>query len=309
MHAIRRWLIAVALVAAAGVILGLAGGGDAAPRVRVVTSITDLKALTEAVGGDLVEVESLTRGQQGVHDVELRPSLMLRLRRADLLVRNGAGGDPWVEPLAVGSQNARILPGAPGYVDASRGVAIAPPAVPVSREYGDVHPEGDPHYTLDPANAATVTANIVEGLARVAPDRAAVFEGRRAAFLRTLEEAMARWQERLAPHRGTPVVTYHESFGYFLRRFGLEVAGAIENRPGIPPSPAHLAQLIATMRERGVRLVVAEPFADRKILDRVARDAGARALILPSAVGGAKGVETYVDLMERLTSELAAALR
>lgn len=306
----RRSMVLATVVAAVGVtMLGPAGGGHAAERVRVVTSTTDLKALTEAVGGDLVEVESLVRGTQNLHDIELRPSLMLRLKRADLLVRNGAGGDPWVEPLAVGSQNRRILPGAAGYVDASRGVAIAAPATPVSREHGDVHPEGDPHYTLDPGNAAAVTANIVAGLGQVAPGHAAVFERRRAAFLQTLEAATARWQARLAPYRGTPVVTYHESFGYFMRRFGLHVAGTIENRPGIPPSPAHLAELIRTIREQRIPLVVAEPFADRRLLDRVAREGGARTVILPAAVGGVKGIDTYVDLMEHLVGALADALR
>lgn len=306
----RRSMVLATAVAAVGVaMLGPAGGGDAAERVRVVTSSTDLKALTEAVGGDLVEVESLARGTQNPHDVELRPSLMLRLKRADLLVRNGAGGDPWVEPLAIGSQNPRILPGARGYVDASRGVAIAPPATPISREHGDVHPEGDPHYTLDPANAGIITGNIVAGLARVAPEHTAVFEARRAEFLRALEAATARWQQALAPFRGTPVVTYHESFGYFMRRFGLQVAGTIEHRPGIPPSPGHLAQLIRTIREQRIPLIVAEPYADRRVLDRVTREGGTRALVVPSAVEGTKGVDTYEDLIDRLVSGLVDALR
>src|SRR5262245_28248535 len=157
------WVLALAAAC-----VGAAAGGALA-KVRVVTSLPDLRALTEAVGGDLVEVESLARGTQNPHDIEVRPSLMLKLRRADLFVRNGAGGDPWVEPLLTGGQNSRIFPGAPGYVDASAGVAIIPASGPVDRSRGDVHPEGNPHYTLDPATAPRVTANIVEGLKRVAP--------------------------------------------------------------------------------------------------------------------------------------------
>jgi ABC-type Zn uptake system ZnuABC Zn-binding protein ZnuA len=304
----RSVLLATATVLVGSVTIPGPAGGLAAGRVRVVTSLTDLKALTEAVGGDLVEVESLARGNQNPHDIEIRPSLMLRLRRADLLVRNGAGGDPWVEPLVVGSQNPRILRGAPGYVDASHGVDITPPTTPVSREHGDVHPEGDPHYTLDPANAPTVTANIVAGLARVAPQHAAAFEARRREFLQALDAAMARWQQTLAPFRGAPVVTYHESFNYFLRRFGLTLAGAIENRPGIPPGPAHLAAMIQIIQQQRVKVIVADPFADQRTAERLAREGGARVLVLPTAVGGTRGVDTYLALFDHNVKELAHAL-
>jgi ABC-type Zn uptake system ZnuABC Zn-binding protein ZnuA len=303
MPAARALLLAV--LAALGL---LAEGGEAA-RVRVVASLPDLKALTEAVGGDLVEVDSLARGAQNPHDVDIRPSLMLRLRRADLLVRNGAGGDPWVEPLLVGAQNARIMPGAPGYVDASRGVPILPPTGPLDRSRGDVHPEGNPHYTLDPGNAPVVTANILEGLVRVAPAHAGRFQARRAEFLARLEQALAGWQATLAPARGAPVVTYHETFTYFLRRFGLVQAAVIEDRPGIPPSPTHLAGLVRLMRERGVRVIVAEPWADRSVVDLLARETGARAVTLPAAVGGLRGVDTYLDLMDFQVRALAEALQ
>jgi ABC-type Zn uptake system ZnuABC Zn-binding protein ZnuA len=289
--------------------IALAARDVEAAKIRVVTSLPDLKALTEAVGGDLVEVDSLARGTQNPHDIELRPSLMLRLRHADLFVRNGAGGDPWVEPLLVGGQNARIFPGTPGYVDASVGVAIAPPSGPVDRSRGDVHPEGNPHFTLDPATAPAVTANIVEGLKRAAPQHAEQFERRRREFLAGLDAALARWQKMLEPARGARVVLYHETFNYFLRRFGLGVGGTIEDRPGIPPSPMHLAALIRTIREQSIKLVVAEPYSDRKVVDLVARDSGASAVVLPSAVGGVKGVDTYMDLIEYNVSTLARALQ
>jgi ABC-type Zn uptake system ZnuABC Zn-binding protein ZnuA len=224
-------------------------------------------------------------------------------------VRNGAGGDPWVEPLLLGAQNSRILPGTPGYVDASLGVAIIPPSGPLDRSRGDVHPEGNPHYTLDPANAAVITQNIVEGLARAAPAHADRFAAGRRDFLTRLDVALTRWQTALEPVRGAKVVTYHETFTYFLRRFGLEQAAAIEDRPGIPPSPTHLAGLIRTIREQRIKVIMAEPFADQKVVALVAREGGARALALPSSVGGAKGIETYVDLFEHLVTALADALR
>jgi ABC-type Zn uptake system ZnuABC Zn-binding protein ZnuA len=300
----------VAMVGGAMALAVLAGGGaGAASKVRVVASLPDLKALTEAVGGDLVEVDTLARGTQNPHDIEVRPSLMVKLRRADLLVRNGAGGDPWVEPLLMGAQNAPIFPGQPGYVDASAGVRILLPSGPVDRSRGDVHPEGNPHYTMDPATAAQVTQNIVAGLSRVAPGSAAAFGEQRRAFLARLDADMARWQKMLEPARGARVVTYHEGFTYFLNRFGLALAGAIEDRPGIPPSPAHLATLIRLMKEQGIKVVIAEPWADRRTVELVARDSGARALVLPAAVGGVKGADSYVEMLDYNVTALAGALR
>jgi zinc/manganese transport system substrate-binding protein len=291
-------------------VLGLAvSSAEAAAAVRVVTATPDLKALTDAVGGDRVDVVSLVRGTQNAHDVEVRPSLMLKLRHADLLVRNGLGLDYWVEPLLVGAHNARILAGTPGYVDASREVPIISPKGPLDRSRGDVHPEGDPHYTLDPANAEVVTANILDGLKRAAPQHSPLFEARRRDFLARLDAAMADWRMTLAPFRGARVITYHDTFSYFLRRFGLELAGTIEDRPGIPPSPSHLAELIRTIREQKIKVIVAEPWADRKVVELVARDSGARALVLPSSVGGLKGVDSYLDLMGYNVQALAEALR
>ncbi len=298
------------LILAGALALGLeAGGAAAASKVKVVASLPDLKALTEAVGGDLVEVDSLARGTQNPHDIEVRPSLMLKLRRADLLVRNGVGGDPWVEPLLMGGQNARIFPGAPGYVDASVGVPILAPSVPVDRSRGDVHPEGNPHYTMDPGNVPQVTQNIVDGLKRVAPESAAAFDEQRRVFLARLESDLARWRKAMEPVRGAPVVTYHETFNYFLNRFGLKLAGVVEDRPGIPPSPTHLAGLIRQIKDQGLKVVVADPWSDRKTVDLVARDSGARALVLPSAVGGVKGVDTYTQMIDYNVDALAATLK
>ena len=295
----------------AALALGLsAGGAAAADKLRVVASLSDLKALTEAVGGDLVEVDTLARGDQNPHDLELRPSLMVKLRRADLLVRNGIDGDPWVEPLVRGAGNGRLAPGGAGHVDVSRGIQVlGVPQGPVDRSRGDVHPEGNPHYTLDPASAAIVTANIVEGLARLAPDHRSAFEARRREWLTRLDAALVRWQESLAPYRGTRVVTYHDTWIYFLDRFGLVSAGTVEDRPGIPPSPAHVAELIRRMRSEQVRVLVYEPWADRKLVERIARETGARAVGLATAVGATKEATSYLELFEFNVRALAQALR
>ncbi len=288
----------------------LAGGAAAADKLRVVASLSDLKALTEAVGGDLVEVDTLARGDQNPHDLELRPSLMVKLRRADLLVRNGIDGDPWVEPLVRGAGNGRLAPGGVGLLDVSRGIQIlGVPQGPVDRSRGDVHPEGNPHYTLDPASAAIVTANIVEGLARLAPDQRSVFEARRREWLTRLDAVLVRWQESLAPYRGTRVVTYHDTWIYFLDRFGLVSAGTVEDRPGIPPAPAHVAELVRRMRSEQVRVLVYEPWADRKLVERIARETGARAVGLATAVGATKEATSYLELFEFNVRALAQALR
>jgi ABC-type Zn uptake system ZnuABC Zn-binding protein ZnuA len=296
---------------AVAIALGLPGYcPGAAEKLRVVASLPDLKALTEAVGGDLVEVDTLARGDQNPHDVEIRPSLMVKLRRADVLIRNGVDGDPWVEPLVRGAGNGRLAPGSPGVVDVSRGIQVlGAPSGPVDRSRGDVHPEGNPHFTLDPANAAAVTANILEGLARLAPEHRATFEGRRREWLSRLDVALRRWQESLTPHRGARVVTYHDTWTYFLDRFGLVSAGTVEDRPGIPPSPAHVSDLIRRMKSEQVRVVIYEPWADRRLVERIAREIGAQAVGLATAVGATKAATSYLDLFESNVHTLAQALR
>ena len=287
------------------------GSGSAeAARLRVVTTIPDLKALTEAVGGDLVDVESLTRGAQNFHDVEVRPSMMLKLRNADALVENGLDLDAWVDVAARGANNARIAPGAPGRIDASRNVPVLDvPTVRVDRSQGDVHPQGNPHYSLDPGLAAVITQNIVDGLVRVAPQLRPALEKNRAAFVTRVEGELARWTKILEPVKGAKVVGYHPDFLYFLNRFGLVQAGAIEDRPGIPPSPGHLARLIQQMKRDRVKAVLVEPWTDRKLAERVAGEAGARTVVIAPSVGAVKEADTYFAAIDYNVRTLAEALR
>ncbi|HEX6129471.1 MAG TPA: metal ABC transporter substrate-binding protein, partial [Candidatus Limnocylindria bacterium] len=259
----RRPIATLLLVAVA--VASSLPAADAAAKLRVVATIPDLKALTEAVGGDLVDVDALARANQNPHDLEVRPSLMIKLRRAHALVVNGLELDAWAEPVLRGANNAVIVPGAPGFIDASRSVpVIEVPTTRVDRSMGDVHPLGNPHYTLDPGLAPIVTQTILEGLARLAPEHRTIMEQQRESFLAKLQEAMARWQTALAPVRETRLVAYHNNLGYFLKRFGLTQLGTIEDRPGIPPSPAHLAGLVREMKEAGSRVIVlVEPWSDQ----------------------------------------------
>ena len=299
------------LVPACVLLVGLlAISAQGADKIRVVTTTTDLKALTEAVGGGLVEVDALARGNQNPHDLEVRPSLMVQVRRADILVLNGLELDQWADVVVQGANNPKVIPGAPGRVDASAGILVLEvPTTRVDRSMGDVHPVGNPHYSLDPGLAPAVTANILEGLARVAPEYRAIFERNRAEFLGRLEPALRGWSATLAPYKGAPVVVSHAQWAYLLARFGLIQVGTIEERPGIPPTPGHLAKLIQLMKEDKVKVVLVEPWSDYKLAERVAQEAGARAVLLSTGVGAIKGAETYLDAVDYNVKTLAQALR
>src|SRR5215475_12811991 len=251
------------LVLAAAAIAAGAAGAPAADKIRVVTTTTDLKALTEAVGGDLVEVDALARGNQNPHDLEVRPSLMVKVRRADLMVMNGLELDQWAEVVIQGAGNPKVVPGAPGRVDASEGILVLEvPKTRVDRSMGDIHPVGNPHYSADPGMAPAVTTNILNGLVRVAPQSRGAFEKNREAFLAKLAEAQARWTADMAPLRGAKVVVDHALWAYFLARFGLVQAASIEERPGIPATPAHVAKLIQLIKDERIKVILIIPSAD-----------------------------------------------
>jgi len=287
-----------------------AGSAQAASKIPVVATTTDLKALVAAVGGDLVDVDALARGNQNPHDLEVRPSLMVKVRRADLLVMNGLELDQWAEVVVQGAGNARVGPGAPGRVDASAGLLVLEvPQARVDRSMGDVHPVGNPHYSLDPGMAAGVTANIVEGLARVAPQSRPIFERNRQAFLARVDQALARWTAEMAPFKGTKVVVDHNMWIYFLTRFGLVEAGSVEERPGIPPTPSHLTRLIALMKDQKVKVIVSVPWTDQKLAERVAQEAGAKVVPLAPAVGSLKSADGYLETIDYNVRSIAQALR
>jgi len=282
----------------------------AADKLRVVATTTDLKALTDVVGGDLVDVDALARGNQNAHDLEVRPSLMVKVRRADVLVMNGLELDQWAEVVVQGANNPKVIPGAPGRVDASQGLPVLEvPTTRVDRSMGDVHPVGNPHYTLDPGMAPIITANILEGLARAAPQHRATFERNRKEFLGRLEQSMAQWTSLVAPSRGTRVVVDHNMWVYFLTRFGLVQAGAIEERPGIPPGPGHLTKLIAIIKDEKIKVILTAPWTDQKLAERIAQEAGARVVLMASGVGAVKGTDGYLDMIDYNVKAVVQALR
>jgi ABC-type Zn uptake system ZnuABC Zn-binding protein ZnuA len=288
-------------------------GGDApaqaAQRLRVITTSTDLKALAEEVGGDRVEVESLTRGFQNQHNVEGRASFMLKLSRADLFVRIGLNHEPWLDPILEGARNPRILRGAPGLVEGWQGMELLeiPPAG-TDRSMGDIHAYGNTHIWLDPENAKIIVRNIAEGLKRVDPAHAAAYEQNWQRFVARIDTALPKWLQKLAPFRGAKIITYHTDLPYFVRRFGLVVAGYVEPKPGIPPSPAYVAELVQRIRGEKIPLLVVVSYYDDRLPKRIGEEAGAKVLIVPLSVGGAKGIDTYFALIDYLVNEVAAAL-
>lgn len=300
-----------ALAAIAIVLLGAAvpTSAPAQARLKVLATLPDLWAITRALVRDLGDVQVATRPGQNPHDLEIRPSQILLVKRAEILVRNGLDEDTWIDPVIESSGNPRLLRGAPSVVEAVRGVGVLKVRTgPVDRSLGDVHPSGNPHFTLDPGTLPIVTANIVAGLGRLRPDLAERLEHNRRAFLEEVATAARRWAEALAPHRGAGVVSYHDSWPYFYRAFGLEEVGIIEDRPGVPPSPQHLAGLIRQMRERRVKVVLVESWYPTDTPAAVARAAGARVLVVPQSPGAVKGTETYIAHLDAVVGAIARAL-
>jgi ABC-type Zn uptake system ZnuABC Zn-binding protein ZnuA len=302
--------IGIVMLVIVGVALSAVPSPGAARKLRVVATIPDLKSLTEAVGGDLVEVDSLTRGTQNFHEAEVRPSMMLKLRRADAVIENGLELDAWADVAIEGSNNPNLMRGARGRIEISRGIEVLEvPTSRVDRSMGDVHPRGNPHFSLDPGLAPIITQNILDGLARIAPENRAAFESNRKAFLAQLDQRMAEWTKIMAPLKGTKVVVYHPDMIYFLTRFGLVQLGMVEDRPGIPPSPQHLVNLIRAMKEDRVKVVLVEPWNDVKLAGRVAEEAGAKAIVVASSVGAVKGADNYFGAIDYNVKTLAKALQ
>ena len=279
--------------------------------VNVMASTEDLADLTRQVGGDKVKVESIARGYQDPHFVEAKPSFILKLAKADLLVVVGRELEiGWLPPLIQQSRNAKIQPGAEGYLDASLTAKILEiPTGQITRAMGDVHPQGNPHYWLDPGNGRHIAKAIADKLAKMAPADAAYFQSRYADFDKRLAEAEKRWDAQMAPYKGLKIVTYHRSWPNFTDRFGLDVIGYVEPRPGIPPSPSHTIDLIGEMKRQNVKLILVEPYFDLKTPNSIARETGATVLVLAPSVGGDKDITDFLKLFDHDVDLVVSALK
>ncbi len=277
-----------------------AGSAQAASRLNIVTATEDLAALAREVGGDRIDVESIARGYQDPHFVEPKPSFLLKLQKADLLLVVGLQLEiGWLPPLITQSRNPKIQPSAPGYMDLSASAKIMEiPVGQVTRAMGDVHPLGNPHYWLDPDNGRRMAKAIADKLSQMDPSSAAGFAQRYAEFERHLTAAEKEWDQKMAPFRGQKVITYHRSWPNFCGRFGLVVVDYVEPKPGIPPTPSHTLDVINIMLREKINLILVEPYFDLRTPNSIAQKTGGEVVVLLPSVGGVKEVKDYFQLFD-----------
>jgi len=274
-------------------------------KVYVAATIPDFAALAAELGGDRVEAVSLIKGAQDPHFADALPSHVVRLNRADLLVYTGCGLESgWLPPLMMQSRNAKIQPGSPGHLDASTVVTLKEVPTTIDKTQGDVHPGGNPHFYTGPAELYAVAAAIYDRLKKIDPEGAAYYDGRWKDFRTTYERKTAEWKQKLAPLKGTAVVEYHKSWLYFLDWAGLTSVGALEPKPGIPPSVRHVTDLIALVQGKGVRFVIQEIYHPQKVSKVFAEKSGAKLLVLPSMTGAMPGTDTVWEKFDRIVDEL-----
>jgi zinc/manganese transport system substrate-binding protein len=291
--------------------LALAAPVSAQGKLNVVTATEDLASIAREVGGDRISVESIARGYQDPHFVEAKPSFILKLQRADVLIVVGRELEiGWLPPLIQQSRNSKIQPGADAYLDASLGAQILEiPTGQITRAMGDVHPLGNPHYWLDPENGKRIGKEIADKFSALRPNDRAVFQQRLADFTTRLDTAAKGWLAKMAPYKGTKIVTYHRSFPNFAERFGLDIIGYVEPRPGIPPTPQHTLDLINEMKRQNVKIVLVEPYFDLKTPNSIGRETGAEVLVMPPSVGGVKETSDYFKLFDYDINLLVDAIK
>jgi zinc/manganese transport system substrate-binding protein len=277
----------------------------------VIATTEDLAAILREVGGDRVAVDFIARGHQDPHFVDAKPSFILKLQRADLLVLVGRDLEAgWLPALIQQSRNSKIQPGAAGYLDASLGARILDlPQGPITRAMGDVHPLGNPHYWLNPRNGAVIARSIAAKLSELRPNDKSFFDQRLTDFITRLNDAERKWLAAMAPYKGRKIVTYHRSYTNFADWSGLDVVGYVEPRPGIPPSAQHTRDLITEMKRLSIGLLLVEPYFDLKTPNLIGRETGARVLVIYPSVGGTSTITDYFKLFDHNINEIVNAAR
>lgn len=294
--------------------LALAGSvaiaSSANAQIKVVATTPDMGSVASEIGGKLVTVTSLAKPTEDPHFVDAKPSHIVTLNRADALIEGGAELElGWLPPLLENSRNPKISAGAPGRIVASQGIRLIEIPTSFDRSKGDVHSLGNPHFMIDPVNVKTVAKNIADHFAQIDPKNGATYRANLAKFNAKMDSKYAAWQAALAPYRGAKIVTYHKDFGYLAGRFGLVVVENLEPKPGIAPSPSHLASVIGTMRRNNVKVILVQPFQNRKTAETVARQTGATVLDVPQQPGARPNTNSYFDLMDGIVATLAAGLK
>lgn len=286
-----------------------ATGASGGAQLRVVATTPDLASIAREIGGDKVSVVALAKPTEDPHFVDAKPSHIVTLNRADALIEGGAELElGWLPPLLENSRNGKIAAGAPGRIVASEGIKMLEVPTSFDRSKGDVHSLGNPHFLIDPSNVKIIARNIAGHFSQIDPKNAATYNGNLSRFNTKLDTKFADWQKQLAPYRGARIVTYHKDFVYLAQRFGLNIVDELEAKPGIAPSPAHLAEVIGKMRSTNARVILVQPFQNRKTAETVARQTGATVLDVPQQPGAVANTATYFDMMDHLVATLAGAL-
>src|SRR5262245_37153658 len=300
---IRTTFLMVALIVTAA--------RPSAAALRVVATTEDLGAIAQEVGGNKVTVVALAKGYQDPHFVDPKPSFILEVSRANLLIAVGRELEiGWLPPLINNSRNAKVQPGAPGYLDASLNVKILKsPTSQLTRAMGDVHPAGNPHYWLEPDNGRRIAQAVRDKLSELSPGDKAYFGQRYDDFDKRLAAAESRWKATMAPFKGTKIVTYHRSWPNFMEYFGLDVIGYVEPKHGVPPSPTHTLELIGAMKQQGAKVIVVEPYFDLKTAQSIATQIGGKVIVLAPSVGGTKEATDYIQLFDFDVNLLSSTLK
>lgn len=284
--------------------------GCASAKVNIVATTNDMADVAKAIGGNRVNVVSLVAGTQDPHVIEPRPSQVVHLRRADMIIRVGMDLDLWADALIDASRNSKIARGSRGYVDASRRVRkLEVPTGRVDGSMGDVHAFGNPHYHLDPLNMKIVAQDVLAAMKRVSPNDADFFQRNHDAFAARIDRMIPEWRSRMAPLRGRKIVTYHKNWSYLFNRFGISLFDTIEPKPGISPSPAHVRGLVNRMKRDNVNSVMVASYFPRRFPDMIARETNAKVVALPMSVGAVRGADDYFKLMDIITRTMSEGLR
>ena len=293
-----------------GAALVCATAFSASAQLRVVATTPDFASVAREIGGNRVSVVALAKPTEDPHYVDAKPSHIVTLNRADALIEGGAELElGWLPPLLENSRNAKIAAGAPGRIVGSEGIRLLEVPTSFDRSKGDVHSLGNPHYLIDPLNAKIIARNIANHFSQIDPKSAAIYKANLATFNSRLDAKLAEWQKTLAPYKGAPIVTYHKDFVYLASRFGFNVVDELEPKPGIAPSPAHLAQVIGRMRSTKAKIILVQPFQNRKTAETVARQASGVVLDVSQQPGGRPKTVTYFDMMDTLVNTIATAFK
>jgi zinc/manganese transport system substrate-binding protein len=279
-------------------------------KLNVVVTTPDLAAVAKEVGGDQIEITTLARPTEDPHFVDAKPSFIVKLNKADALVEGGADLEiGWLPPLLAGTRNQKIQAGQPGRILANEGIAMKEVPSALDRSKGDLHAAGNPHFMVDPGNARIVAQHLADAFAKLDAKSGATFRANAKKFTDAIDAKTAEWEKTLAPFKGREVVAYHNSWLYFAERFGLKTELFLEPKPGIPPSPAHLADVITKMKEKNARVVIVDPYLNRKTAETVARAADATVVDVAQFPAGVKGTDGgYISLMDYLVNSIAKAL-